>query len=408
LPNVPRSPQFQEHIAEILKNGSLGRKGLDAAKRSFAAARSLAPDDPRTYYAYGMALRAASRLTEAEEQFELAANAGGKPQPLGWHARVLAQVQRQDSENALKELALLSQTLHDSANRDDLPDWKPETARFIGRTLGYLEQGCDQSQTNSQAAEAFQKIRETLPQELAELCAAERQMAITRATAYRHKKTKLLGDDREQQFESRAEEKAQEVAQLPQWNEAKSEQEAKIQSLDQEHEKELKLIDDKLDALKAGVANAQGIIKNLQNELVPLNNRAGVLQGQITTAQMAKLFKEAAEFQKELVSVQREIAKRDGVVRIQQQGITNALKDTRLGFNARKQAVAKHEKAKGKLQPVLDDLNDKILSAQAELPEFQHAPSPETQNEIRQLTHWSSFLDWDFETERARVLESLE
>jgi hypothetical protein len=147
----------------LLEEGLAGRRDrLDAAKQHYKQAYRICANDPRLYYACGLVLLKHNRPLDAKRQFERGCEQEGVACLPAWQALILCNVKDKKYHSALSDLGRLAQSLENGRGRDAVTS-DPESAQWIGRMMGFLEQTAANRRTVKEGLTwRDQEIRETL------------------------------------------------------------------------------------------------------------------------------------------------------------------------------------------------------------------------------------------------------
>lgn len=169
-PPIPRfasdfvKAAYAKQFRDLLNEGwNRRQRNLETASRKFEAARSLHADDPRLYYAYGLVLCQHDKPDEAFQQFAQASKKASYPYLPAWRALVWWRVEEGNSQAALDVLKQLANQIEesDSVWPDDFA--KHNTAKWIGRMLGFLQgPGAKSSDVAELVKRKAESIREIL------------------------------------------------------------------------------------------------------------------------------------------------------------------------------------------------------------------------------------------------------
>lgn len=155
--------EYVDHFRGMLKEGFAGAPGsLEAAEQHFLAAQRLRPDDARLKYAYGLVMQKNLRHTDAVAHFAAAAK-GDPPYLPAVRATLRETIRRKKYADALEQLVDLSESLDKTpgATADD----RHETARWMGRVIGFLCAPHASDKTRKQTQQADAAIRQRLAQQ---------------------------------------------------------------------------------------------------------------------------------------------------------------------------------------------------------------------------------------------------
>lgn len=408
LPTADRSPQLTEHLSDLFNRGDDGIKGLDAAARTFAAAKTVAGDDPLLYYVYGLVLRKGLKLTEAEEQFEYAARTNGTSHAIGLHAGIMVLLQKRQYDETFDALDSLAGLLQKNPSSPET--WFPHSASFLGTAVGFLESGVANRTANQNATALHKGLATRLPEELSKHYQYGYRTAILRAESLRRQKTDLEANDRTQQVKARMEAKAAARAQIPKWTKELDRETAAAKTRDDNLKGELKPIESSILTLQTSYDQLETNAKTVNSKISAGNAQIVNLSLQIDQAINQKNQQAAITLDRQRTSVKREIN------RLKTQ--YNAASTQAAGLNSqisslnRKRAgiLLTHKRAKDASDKTIRGLNLKIRAAEAKLPSFVYKPSRQTRIQVGKLPdpeHWSSYLDWDYDKERDRILKLL-
>jgi hypothetical protein len=160
---APRLPSpFERELLAMLDAGlTIGSKNLTAAKERMHTAQQLAPQDPRTDFAFGLVLLKQSQHREAAELFEAAADSRTGNYWPAWQALIWVRLADKQYEAGLRRMILLAQRIRGADPADEVTEREREIARWMGQVVAALDKLI-----------TAKKDRDLLSQHQAELLAA--------------------------------------------------------------------------------------------------------------------------------------------------------------------------------------------------------------------------------------------
>lgn len=165
LPAAP--PALAENLEGVFDEGyQSGPKRLQAAQKKIAAARTLAPDDPRLDYTHGLVLLKHGQTKQALVQFEAAAGRSGLAYWPAWQALIWAQLVDKQYDKGLKRLDEYAAIVRKAGDEANLTDRQRDAARWMGQILEGLDKSVAAKRLHELIDQHDARLHELLGDEL--------------------------------------------------------------------------------------------------------------------------------------------------------------------------------------------------------------------------------------------------
>ena len=400
--------RFVVHLREMLYEGfRRGRDGLASAEEHYASARALSDAEPRLEYGFGLILWKNVRYDDALARFEAAARGEDPAYWPAWQTLIRLQLARRKTDEALTRVVDLARALRrasaGSAGADSVA-----CARWMGRLIAFLEQPDSDVRVDSGAVAQCDRTAE-------ELLSAH----LLLVNAYRDGKAAL-----QESYQAGLTSAEESLAELQERLESETALELKEIEEDKERQK------DQLEKLEMSAAQWKEWIdketRKYDEQLRKLGSSYQELQIELRqlTATMLALSQEIAAMQAEEIKERGPISSVGPIgfnagIALDQLQVRHTILERRAAAvhrqgsavaAARKAAMGRYEKATGKLVDQGDSLrkwND-VLANKEQAARKQGARStPEARIVRRQATALSTYLPFDPEQEKQRILDSL-
>src|SRR5579863_1240777 len=153
--------QFSQALRGLLMEG-MAADGAASSKRHFETATHNCPDDPRSAYAYGVALLVQKNPNEATTQFRAAARKAKLPFLPALQALPWVHLSKNDYKQGLPELIDLAGKIEEAKGSWPTEHDKTHAAEWLGRVVGFLTGPGKSPEHATQIDSTAEKIEKTL------------------------------------------------------------------------------------------------------------------------------------------------------------------------------------------------------------------------------------------------------
>lgn len=400
--------KFAFHLREMLYEGfRRGRDGFASAQEHYQSARALSAAEPRLDYGFGLILWKNVRYDDALARFEEAVHAESAGYWPAWQTLIRLQLARRNADDALTRFVDLARALRrestGSAGADSVA-----CAGWMGRLMAFLEQPESDVRADAQAVSHCGRTAE-------ELLASN----LLLLNAYRDGKAALNEDYQagvssaeESLGELQARLEAETALELKQIEEDKERQKDQLEKLEMSAaqwkewiDKETRKYDEQLKKLGTAYQELQIELRQLTSTMLALSQEIAAIQARDIDRNGERPIVSSRAMGANIVLDQLQtrytILERRAAA-VHRQGSEVAA--------ARQAAVARYQKATGKLVDQGDSLrkwNDVLANKEQAARKQGEKSTPEARIVKRQAHALSTYVPFDPEQEKQRILDSL-
>lgn len=163
-------------VKSLLEDGFAAGSGKSqSAQKQAAAARRIAPHDPRVDFAYGLVLLKLAQTANAKAQFEAAVKQPGSPFWPAWQASIWSTIADKQYDAGLKRLDEFVVMVARPVESDGASQEQRDAAVWIGQLLEALDRIVETAKTRERIAQSEEHIRKVFSDEMHDAVNAGRE-----------------------------------------------------------------------------------------------------------------------------------------------------------------------------------------------------------------------------------------